>query len=180
MSEKEVKEDLISMSEMDKFNLVKNIFENLKRLETLNETDTLNEIQKIKEQLAKDNRKLQIFNEIVKKANTKVENGTLSEDFFFRTVNTIVKGNFDDMFLNYLELFAKISDYIRLDPDADRVYLRFYFLVKQKELLNFANVKIMYLKNFNTYITFPHLEDTIELLKDIYGIVLQYKQLLKS
>jgi hypothetical protein len=180
MSEKEVKEDLINMPEMDKFNLVKNTLEKLQALKYESLSKSLEEIQKIKDEMANNNKKLQILNEIMKKAKVDVEKGTLKEDFFYRMVNTIVKANFSDMSLKYLELFTKISDYVKVDPDSDRVYLEFNFILGGQELLNFANVKIMYLPNFNVYITFPHVESTTELLKDIYAIVLQFEQLLKS
>ena len=180
MSEEETKEDLISMSEEDKFNLVKNIFEKLQALKYESLSKSLEEIQKIKDEMANNSKKLQILNEIMKKTKVGVEKGTLKEDFFYRMVNTIVKANFSDMSLNYLELFTKISDYIKVSPDADRVYLEFNFILGGQELLNFANVKIMYLPNFDVYITFPHINDITELLKDMYAITLQFEQLLKS
>ncbi|MGC9124310.1 MAG: hypothetical protein ACP5IB_09650, partial [Thermoplasmata archaeon] len=103
------------MPEEEKFNLIKNIFDNLIKLQEIDNFDALKEIQKIKEQFANNNRKLQIFNKIYKKAKMEIENGTLKEEFFYRAVNTIVKANFSDKELNYLELFANASNKTRID-----------------------------------------------------------------
>jgi hypothetical protein len=179
MSEEQTKEDLINMPEEEKFNLIKNIFDNLIKLQEIDNFDALKEIQKIKEQFANNNRKLQIFNKIYKKAKMEIENGTLKEEFFYRAVNTIVKANFSDKELNYLELFANASNKTRIDTDADTVYINFYFVLSYQRLLNFANIKITYLPNFKMTILYPHIDSTIELLKDLYNIILEFEQLLK-